>query len=254
MRYTLLEMVQQILSAMDSDDVDSINDTTESTQVALLIKGVYYDLATELDLDEHHTLFELDETSSSTPILMTVPTNVVEIENLQYDRSASADASSDYVDVPFVTLTEFLKRANSLGGVTLATGVATVDITLNGETFPIIHTTDNEPTFYTSADDYNIILNSYDSSEDAYLRKTKTLCTGIVYPTFTLSDSFTPDFNPQQFSLFLNRAKVRAFAELKQVGNVEAASEARMQKIRTQRHKRITQDLKEVYKVPRYGR
>ena len=254
MRYTLLEIVQQILAAMDSDEVDSISDTTESDQVALLVKGVYYDLASELDIPSHHTMFELDETSSSTPIVMTVPTDVVEIEQLDYDISASTDATSDYATIPYVDLSEFLARANSLGGETLATGVATIDITLNGETFPIIHTTDTEPTYYTTPDDYTILFNSYDSAEETYLRKTKTRCLGEVYPTFTLSDSFAPDFNPQQFSLFINRCKVRAFAELKQAANIEAASEARNQKIRSQRSKRITQKLNEVYNVPRYGR
>ena len=38
MRYNLLEMVQRVLAAMDSDEVNSITDTAESVQVALLIE------------------------------------------------------------------------------------------------------------------------------------------------------------------------------------------------------------------------
>ncbi len=41
MKYTLLEIVQEILSDMDSDEVNSIDDTTESEQVATIVKSTY---------------------------------------------------------------------------------------------------------------------------------------------------------------------------------------------------------------------
>lgn len=47
MRKTLLEMVQDILSEMDSDEVNSINDTVEAEQVATIIKNCYLALCNE---------------------------------------------------------------------------------------------------------------------------------------------------------------------------------------------------------------
>jgi hypothetical protein len=44
MKMTLLEIVQSTLSSMDSDAVNNINDTIESTQVAEVAKEVYYEL------------------------------------------------------------------------------------------------------------------------------------------------------------------------------------------------------------------
>ena len=39
MKRTLLEMTQDILSAIDADEVNSIDDTVEATQVATIIKN-----------------------------------------------------------------------------------------------------------------------------------------------------------------------------------------------------------------------
>jgi len=39
MRYTLLELTQDVLSSLDGEEVTSINDTTESTQIVKIIKS-----------------------------------------------------------------------------------------------------------------------------------------------------------------------------------------------------------------------
>jgi hypothetical protein len=134
--------------------------------------------------------------------------------------------------------------------------VAEQSFTNNSQTFSTMYWTDRHPTTYTSVDDYTIILDAFSSAltGDSYITAAKTQCSGKVYPTFTLTNSFAPDLNPAQFSYFLNRAKVRAFAELKQVPNQEAASETRNQKIRHQRIKRIVPDRTEFEKLPKYGR
>ena len=41
MKYTLLAIVQEILSDMDSDEVNSIDDTVESQQVASIVRSAY---------------------------------------------------------------------------------------------------------------------------------------------------------------------------------------------------------------------
>ena len=42
MKRTLLEMVQSILSDMDSEDVNAVSDTLEAQQVASVIEDTYY--------------------------------------------------------------------------------------------------------------------------------------------------------------------------------------------------------------------
>jgi hypothetical protein len=49
-KYTLLELTQRILESMDSDEVDSIEDSPESLAVANIIKECYFDILGKLDL------------------------------------------------------------------------------------------------------------------------------------------------------------------------------------------------------------
>lgn len=253
MRYTLLEATQLILSALDGDEVNSYSDTTESLQVAQILKSIYYDLATDLDLPSHETLFELDASGDSLkPTLMTVPSNVCQINWIKYNNKLSTDTNSNYRYVEWMDFETFSCRQNAL--YTQSSDIAQMSFTNNGETFEMMYKSNAMPLFYTSMDNYTLIFDSYDADEDTTLQKSKTQCHGSVYPSFTLSDSFTPDLDPTQFSLWLNAAKTRAFAELKQAANQESAAYARRQRIVVQKRQRTVEDYPEVLKVPRYGR
>lgn len=253
MRYTLLEIVQEILSSMDSDSVSTITETDEAYQVALLVRGVYYDLATELELDEHEGLFELTASGDADkPTLMTVPSNVIRLDWIRYNNIVSTDTYDNWVKVDFVPFNTFVERQGGLR--TLTSGVGELTYTQNSEDYTIMYKTDQMPLYYTTMDDYTLIFDSYDSDEDTTLQASKTMCYGSVYPTFTLADATAPDLEPQQFAYFRNRAKVRAFAELKQAQNQDAAYETKRQKIAVQKKRRLVEDIPEVYKVARWGR
>ena len=257
MIYSHLEMVQLILSAMDSDEVNSISDTVEAQQVSLLLRSVYYDCASDLGLVEHETMFELNASGDvAKPTLMTVPTTVINVSSVKYDNKDTTltppDTYSKMEEVCFMPFHEFLEMQSGL--TDYDSDVGEMVVTQNTESFPIMYKTNEFPKYFTSTDDRQYIFDAYRSDIDSTLQKSKTLCTGTVYPTYTLSDSFIPDLNPQAFSYLINRAKVRAFAELKQSQNAEAAGEARRQKIVLQKKDRITPNTPEIYRVPRYGR
>ena len=85
MKLTLLQMVQSILSSMGSDEVNSIGDTTESLQVADIIKQTYMNMLGRYDLPQHNQLFQLQASdSAASPVLMTFPPGVTRIEWLKY--------------------------------------------------------------------------------------------------------------------------------------------------------------------------
>ena len=253
MRYTLLEIVQIILNAMDSDAVNSIDDTQESSDVALLVKTVFYDLATDLQLPEHETLLELTASGDATkPVLMTVPPNVTRVSWIKYNNKLTSETNANYQEVGYMPFDQFIEMQNSLRNQTQDIGQMT--FTNNAESFEIMYKTNEFPLWFTSMNDFDLIFNSYNSLEDTTLQKSKTMCYGAVYPIFTLSNTFMPDLDPTQFSLLINRAKVRAFAEKKQVQNVEAASETRRQKIIVQKRMRTVPNLTEIEKLPGYGR
>ena len=254
MKFTLLEMVQEILSAMESDEVDSINDTTESYAVALLLRSVYYDLAIDLVLPSHETLFELNASGSILqPTLMTVPDNVSLVREIKYNIITATETYANYARMDYKIFDEFMEIQNGYRGWT--SNVGQMSYTNNSETFEIMYRSNKEPQFYTTMDDRTLIFDSYVSSLDSTLQKSKTMCLGVVYPTFSLTDGFTPDLDVSQFSLLKNRAKVRAFAELKQAQNTEAASESRRQHIIVQNRKHTVEGLPPILNLEtRYGR
>ncbi len=254
MRYTNLEAVQLLLSSMDSDEVNSVADTVESNQVLLLLKSVYYDICSELNLSEHNSLFELNASGDiGQPTLMTIPSNVTRVDWVEYDVREDGDEFADWQKIDFVELDEFLTRQNALRNDTENTDE--IEFTLNSETFTTMYYDDRRPYCYTSVDDYTLLFDGFNSSLESTLVKAKTRCSGTLIPAFSMTDNFVPDFNPQQFSYYINRAKVRAFAELKQAANQEAGREARNQKIILQKRKRTAENVPEVLRVgARYGR
>lgn len=255
MRYTLLEIVQSILSAMDSDEVDSISDTVESYQVALLCKSVFYDIATDLNLPEHNGLFELDASGDNAkPTLMTLPTTVTRLDEIKYDNKATADTYKDYRDVLYMEWPDFFRMQAALNQED--ENVGQMNVTHNSETFEIMYRDDRMPSYWSTFDDYQILFDSYDSDEDTTLVKAKTMCQGALYPTFTLSDGAYPDISPHQFSYYVNKCKTRAFAELKQAQNPESIAETRRQKVILQKRSRRTQGktFGEIDRVAKFGR
>lgn len=99
MKLTLLQITQSILSSLGSDEVNSISDTTESLQVADIVRQTYMNMIGKYDMPEHNQLFQLQASDSlSAPVLMTVPSGVTKISWLKYLDTNPADNSSFQVD------------------------------------------------------------------------------------------------------------------------------------------------------------
>lgn len=82
---TLLQIVQNVLSSLNSDTVNSINDTTEAQQVATIVQTVFFNMCSRADLPEQYSLFELQASGSPLlPVYMTRPANVGKVSWLKY--------------------------------------------------------------------------------------------------------------------------------------------------------------------------
>src|SRR5215475_10988464 len=82
---TLLSMVQNILSAMSSDEVNSIGDTVESMQVAQILQNKYYDIVARGDLRLDEQLIQLvPSDTTAAPVLMYLPAGTSRIDWMQY--------------------------------------------------------------------------------------------------------------------------------------------------------------------------
>lgn len=253
MKYTLLELVQLILSSLDSDEVDDIDETTESTQVKNIVKSCYWDLITRLQPPEHYDFFQLEETGVSTPTIMTLDSDLnIDVQMIKYDWQTADDAVINYQRVNWCSLADFLDRMHALD-YDDTTNNTTFSYTTGGDTFTFCATKFHGPRWYAPINDRTVIFDSYDSEVEDFLSASKTMVYGKKIPTFTESNSFTPDLDAQQFSLLLNEAKSQAFVELKQTSNPKAEQRARGGWVQSQKTKRAF-PYPEIERLPNYGR
>lgn len=229
MRYSLLELVQRILESMDSDEVNNISDTTESLQVANIIKECYFEIISELQPKEVEGLFHLDASTDNTkPTLMYLPSNVTSIDVLKYNVGDTV-TDTNFRDIPYMELDCFLDYMNGLN--TNENWVDSQVITIRGQDFNVKYRNDQHPTAWTSPDDRIILFDSYDADVETTLTSSRTYGIGAMIPTFSMVDTYIPDLDPRQFQLLLNAAKAQAFIEIKQTANEKAERKERRHRI-----------------------
>ena len=225
MKQTLLEIVQDILNDMDADEVNSISDTVEATQVAQIVKTCYYEMLSNRNWPHMRKLIQLEASGTTTkPNYLQVPENIKEIEMIRYQGQKIDDANIRYKDLKYKYPDEFLaitsQRNSSNSNVQSVTD-------FGGSTLFIL--TDVAPTYWTSFDDKYVVTDSYDSAQDDTLKKSKTQTLAYVYPDWEMEDDFVPDFPAEAFSALTEEAKSTAFNSVKQLVNQKAEQKASRQ-------------------------
>lgn len=253
---TVLDMTQNILSAMSSDEVNSISDTPESLQVAQILKNKYFDIITRLNLPEHNQFIQLNPSLTQlVPVLMYVPDGVAEIEWLKYfNTNVNADGSTNsqhdlnldltasiatantapgYQDVKKLEVRQFVDMVTAFNPSQSNVGTFTFDdiVDLDDHDFQDNYTlyfyNDRQPTYYTILSNYQVLFDAYDATQDSTLQSSKVMAWGRVIPHWKSVDTFIPDLDDEQFQLLLNESKALAFLELKQQGHPLASMEVK---------------------------
>lgn len=229
MRMSLLEMTQAILMSMDSDEVNSISDTTEALDVAHIIKQNYFDIVSEISPKRLEGLFHLDSSGDNNkPTVMYLPTTVSEIHWLKYNIADTLTVPN-FRDLCYMSLDDFFHYTNGLDGD--EPWVSTQPVEVNGQVFRIKFRNDESPSYWTSVDDRIILFDSYDSSYENTVTSARTYGYGDLVPTFEVTDSFVPNLDARQFQLLLNASKAQAFVEKKQMVNDKAERKERKHRI-----------------------
>lgn len=254
MRYTLLQLTQTVLSSIDGDEVNSINDTVESQQIVKIVKRVYGNIAEASDYPEQYTLFGLTASGDATlPTVMYLPTDTVKnLQWVKYDCKQTGETDTNFQKMQYIDLVEFFNRMHSLAP-SADTTLTTMTVTAAGQSVQFIVQNDTAPSYYTTIDDSTLIFNSYDSVVDTTLQSSKTLCYGEAVLPWTESDSYVIPIDDHQ--LLLNEVIAWAWAELKQSSNAKAEREVFRQRIVQQRKKHAIDPAADYYiSTPNYGR
>lgn len=246
-KQTVLQIVQDILNDMDSDTVNSIDDTIEATQIANIVRSTYLDMITTRYWPHLEVLTQLVASGDSAkPTHMTMADEIQKVLKIKYDKQVSGDTRTRFQDVYWKEPDEFLDLV--MARDSSASNILTV--TDDGGT-PLYIIDDKAPTYWTTFDGETIIFDSYDSVVDTTLQASKTQVRVYKEPSFTVSDAHTPDLPAKSFQLLVEEAKAAAFEDIKQTRSMKHETRARKQ---SQWHAREKFRLNGGLKRGNYGR
>ena len=236
MKMTLLEMVQDILSEMDSDEVNSLDDTIEAGQVATIIKNSYFLMCSNRDWGDENELITLDHVGIiPMPTHLKIPDNIKRLDYLAYNNVKRGSDQDEYITVKYMYPDEFLKLVQNRP----ANKENVQEVNDFGGSKLWIRNNQN-PRYWTSFDDRHIVCDSYDISEDTTLKVSKTQALVVKAPKWEYREDFVPKLPVEAFAALLAEAKSTAFFSLKQMQNAKAEAHAIRQQRWLSRHNSTT--------------
>ena len=222
MKYTLLEIVADIINDMDGDFISSINDTDEAVQVAQIVKTTYQAIMSNRNWP--HTARVLNITpyaDSALPTHARYEDDVKEIISVYYDVRQATDDRLNYRQIKYLDPDDFLRNLNRRN----STDVNSV-VVLDPSGVKLIISTNKAPEYYTSFDDTTVVFDSYDSAIDSTIQGSKTQIRAYVIPPFEITDTFVPDLPDEAVILLIEESKSKAMFKLKQTQDIKAEQEA----------------------------
>lgn len=244
---TLLDIVQDILSDMDSDEVNSINDTIESQQVVGIVKNTFYEVINSRLWPTHTELAQLTASGDADlPTKMTFDTSVSKIEWIKYNVKTAAGDKEQFSERTYKEPEDFLEIVLSRDST-----ASTVDTMSVGNNIDIFVRNDIAPSYWTSFDDSIIYFDAYNSDLEATLQASKTIVNISKEPAWTETDVAVPDLPAKAFPYFLAEAKSSCFEKLKQAPSQKEEQKSRRQRTFLAREKWRTNGG---IQYPSYGR
>jgi hypothetical protein len=225
-KMSLLDIVQDIMSDMNSDQVDSISESVESLQVAKIVESVYFELMANKNWPHLEKLITLDSSGQAIkPTHMKLPVAIKELKYFNYNTAREDETRTKYETVSYLTPENFLVHTNSNNSddtnITIVTDFSGAKVLVRNN---------QPPKYYTSFDDEWIVCDSYDKEVDSTLQSSKTQCFVVASPVFEVRDSFIPDMPVEAFPALLAEAKSVCFTRIKQAPDAKAEQQSTRQR------------------------
>lgn len=225
MKYSLLDIVQEVLNDMDSDEVNSIDDTVEAAQVASIVKSTYFAMMSSRNWPHLRKSIQLVPTNNlAQPTHMFVQQDIKELAFINYDTRKSGETRAKYLEMKWREPDDFLRIINSYNidadNVTAVRDDSQLDLQIMN---------DRSPTLFTSFDDVTLVFNAYDGAKESNLESTNIQAMAYIMPKWLPADDFIPDLPDEAFSALIEEAKSRASLKLRQVADQKSEQESRRQ-------------------------
>jgi hypothetical protein len=218
-------MVQSILYACESDEVDSIDDTPEALLVVNIIKSTYDDLMADRNWKHQRSNIVVAPYGIAKPTHVKLPDDIKEVVFINYDKRKTPDERLRFEEVKYLDTDAFLRILNARDST--ADNIQTIE---DFSGMKLLIKNDAAPTYYTSFDETYLVFDSYNSDIDDTIVASKIQSEGYIFREWENTDEFIPDLPAEMFALLLNTAKREAFVVLKQTDNPIYATRERRQR------------------------
>lgn len=225
-KLTLLDMVQDILSDMNSDGVNSIGDTIEAQQVANICRSTFYNCWNDRMWPHTAKLLKFDSSADgSKPTHMILADSLIRVEWVKYDSRREVGDKINYQEIHWKEPRDFIELVMNRNPDN-----ANVETVIDYNGTPLLVLNDQNPTYYTSFDDEHLVFDSYNAAVDSILQHDKVQVYGHVEPGFEMRDDFVPDLPAKAFPYFLAECKSACFLKIKEVFSQKDEQNSKRQK------------------------
>lgn len=227
MAKTLLQITQEILTVMTSDEVNSITDTSEAEGVARIVMSVFESQVSTKDWPSHKGLIQLDSFSDNDrPTHCSLPSFTKRLVSVYYNKRTAAEPTRDrYKVVKWMENDAFQQYINARD----STATICERIT-DPSGVKLLILNNKHPNYYTSFDDETVVFDSYESDVDDTIQPSQMQVVAYTMPQATFSDSWEPDLPAEAIKGLIEEAKSVARFQLDSVSDTKAEQEAKRQR------------------------
>lgn len=247
MSTTVLDIVQTVLSDIDSDEVNSIGDTIEAGQIVNIVKQSYENIVDEFDLQHVKQLFQLVGLGDTTkPCLMRFPDGIHSVEWVKYNTTSVETPTDNWVNILQLDPSDFMDHVtqkNDTGTLMTVANNVQVKISL-----------DRPPQYWTTFDGITLVFDAIDQGVDSTLNSTKTNCYGQGRPILVLDDTTPINLPPRFMTLLTNEVRKVSFDLFKDGIPISVMQASNNSRVRSQRTKHVDRMNRERNDLPDYGR
>ena len=242
---TILTLMQKIADAIDSDEIDSIDETIEATKIMGILEDTYQEVIDRRTWEFiKDRLLPLEARQAGDPInLLRIPEAVSKIDDIKhYNSTTSQPMSLTYLEpLPFVN---FVMQRNP--------DRDDVDVILSTDGIALYIANDIPPQYYTSFNETTITFDAYETVKGAGNQVADSVIMAHVLPVVDFTDpTATLPIPKRMETLILNEAIATANYRLRQT------RDPRSERIASRQHKQLKQletKTSNDRKVRTYGR
>ncbi len=261
LRRTLLELTQDVLVTLDGDDVTAITESVEASSVAAIIRQNYRTIVSTTEQEKQFGPFSLTSTSIASPNRLILPSSVLNINWLKYERRSTISVSVAPELLEYLVPEDFhnLQSAAVVDGINV--GGYTYTPPQTGVASAFKYGMINPPMYYTVIGKDVFFDSIKESVEDtgigAFATGSFTTGWGEYDDAWVHSDGFIPNLTEKQFEMLFQMSRAQANIDLKQAASADAEKKSKAARVSFNRGKHTKYgNTSEYYsdRLPNYGK